>query len=221
MAILERIRVRIVEQATPPPFDVTAFSGPAGPFEVGQSVATPAFTASYNRTPVAASLSDTDGNPAEDVSATPAAFSSSNTYAKTGIGDAVTWTLNAADAFGSDQAQHSVSWLPLVYTGIAPFQANYSEAEVEALAQQVLQASAAKTTSLSPVNQAIVHAYPASYGPLTNLNFQIGDLGPGDMAEVQTSLLVTNVQGETLTYRVARSDFALTAPGGINFTVSP
>ena len=77
-------------------FDITGFSGPATQ-EVGATVATPAFTASYNRTPDTATLTDSEGTPAKDVSSTPTSFSSNGTFQKTVNNQSVTFTLSATE----------------------------------------------------------------------------------------------------------------------------
>jgi len=213
------------EPAPPPPqpdFDVTAFViAAAATLEIGATLATPSFTAAYNRPPTSATLTDNDANPPQDVTGTPTAFASVNSYVKTAPNASVTWTLTADDGGDPDSSQEAVAWRPGVFTGVITGAGPYSEAEIEALSLKGLRSSAAlSTTVFNPATQYIVHAYPATYGPKTALDFQIGDFGPGDMAEIQTALSITNPEGVTLDYRVARSDYQVNAPGGINFTVT-
>jgi len=191
----------------PEVFSIASFNGPSTPVELGALLSSPAFTASYNNgAPTVATLTDNDGNAPTDVSGTPTAFNAPFIFQKSTIGQSVTWNLEATLNAEIDNEQHTVSWLPRVFTGVTSSPGPYTEAQIEALATQALKTSAAISTQLSPVNQYIVHAYPASYGPKNPVDFQIGNLGPGDMTEIQTALSITNANSVTLPYRVARSD---------------
>jgi len=214
----------IIEDCAAPAFDITSFSAlVVSSLEVGDSAITPPFTASYNRSPTSAVLTDDDGTPAKDVTATPLSFSSDGTFTKTANNATVTFTLTASDAGGPDTAQAVFTWRPLVFTGITANAGPYTEADVEALITQNLAATSAFSGTVAPVNQYIVHAYPASYGALLPTNFEIGSFGPGDMTEVQVALSVTNAFGNTQDYRVARSDNLIdtTITGPLAFTVIP
>lgn len=214
----------IVEDCAVPAFSVTSFSAlVASLLEVGDSSITPTFNAAYNRTPTSAVLTDDDGTPAKDVTATPLSFSSDGTFTKTVNNSTVTFTLTASDAAGPDTGQAVFTWRPLVFTGITANAGPYTEADVEALITQNLAATSAFSGTVAPVNQYIVHAYPASYGALLPTNFEIGSFGPGDMTEVQVALSVTNAFGNTQDYRVARSDNLIdtTITGPLAFTVIP
>ena len=216
----------IIEDCAAPLFSITSFSAlsPTG-LEIGDSSITPSFNASYNRTPKSAVLTDDDGTPAKDVLATPLAFNSDGTFIKTVNNGSVTFTLTAADGGTPATSQEVFTWRPLIFTGITANAGPYTEADVEALVTQSLSGNSAFSGTLSPVNQYIVHAYPASYGALLPTNFEIGSFGPGDMTEVQTALSITNAFGVTQDYRVARSDnlIDITLIGGvpIAFTVTP
>ena len=214
----------ITEDCAAAAFDVLTFAAlPATSLEVGDTVATPSFSATYNRTPTNADLTDDDGSPSRDVTATPAAFNSDGTFSKTANNSSVTFTLTADDGDAPDSSLVVFTWRPRIFTGITNLPGPYSEAEVEALITQGLSSSAAFSGSMSPVTQYIVHAYPDPYGPLLPTNFQIGDFGPGDMTEIQTGLAITNAFGSTQNYRVARSDNLIdtTITGPISFTVTP
>ena len=204
-----------------PLFDVETFDISGPPIlELGETIVAPSFSATYNRVPTLVELGDDYGNPVQDVTSSPAAFSSVNNYVKSSPGDSVTWTNTAGDASSSDSEQATRTWQPLIYTGILAGAGPYTEADIESLSVQALGASAAVSTNMSPVNQYIVHAYPDSYGPKASSDFEIGNTGPGDVAEVQSGLSITNANGVTIGYRVARSDNLLNAPSGVDFTVT-
>jgi len=214
----------IIEDCAAPAFDITAFSAlVASLLEVGDSSVTPSFNAAYNRSPDSAILTDNDGTPAKDVTATPLSFSSDGTFTKTANNASVTFTLTASQAGSPDTGQIVFTWRPLVFTGITANAGPYTEADIEALLTQGLSASAAFSGTTAPVNQYIVHAYPDGYGPLLPTNFEIGSFGPGDMTEVQVGLSVTNAFGNIQNYRVARSDNLIdtTITGPLAFTVTP
>lgn len=214
----------IIEDCAAPAFDITSFSSLSGSsFEVGQSSATPSFSAAYNRTPDSAVLTDDDGTPAKDVTVTPTSFSSDGTFTKTANNATVTFTLTASQAGSPDTGQVVFTWRPLVFTGITANAGPYTEADIEALITQSLSSSASYSGTIAPVNQYIVHAYPDPYGPLLPTNFEIGSFGPGDMTEVQVALSITNAFGNTQNYRVARSDNLIdtTITGPLAFTVTP
>jgi hypothetical protein len=214
----------IIEDCAAAAFDISSFTSPAGPgFEVGESIVTPSFTATYNRAPDSAILTDTEGTPAKDVSVTPAAFTSDGTFSKAGNNETVTFTLSASEGGSPDAAQVVFTWRPLIFTGITANPGPYTEADIEALVTQNLAATSAFSGTVAPVNQYIVHAYPASYGALLPTNFEIGSFGPGDMTEVQTALSIANGFAVTQDYRVARSDNLIdtTITGPLAFTVTP
>ena len=197
-------------QACPPEpelFAINTFQTPAIIVELGFNLIAPAFTATYvNGVPNFLTLTDDQGNPVTSVVATPNAFNSPFSFQKTTPGAQVLFTLDAALDAIVDQETLTVTWQPRVYTGVTSSPGPYTEAQIEALALQNLAADATLNTTLSPVGQYVVHAYPDSYGPKTPLNFTLGTSGPGDMSEIQTGLPITNPQGESLSYRVARSD---------------
>lgn len=201
-------------------FQVTALDlTPVSPLEVGESMATPAFTAAFSNAPTTAVLDDSLANPQQNIIGSPTAFTSVNTYVQTVIGGTVIWTVTADDGSGADSRNVSATWLPGVFTGLIASAGPYSEADIEAMTKRLLSSSQLGQIILTPATEYIVHAYPASYGAKVPADFQIGTLGPGDMTEIQTALSITNAFGVTLDYRVARSDFAQLAPGGVEFEV--
>jgi len=101
----------IIEDCAAPAFDITAFSAlVASLLEVGDSSVTPSFNAAYNRSPDSAILTDNDGTPAKDVTATPLSFSSDGTFTKTANNASVTFTLTASQAGSPDTGQIVFTW---------------------------------------------------------------------------------------------------------------
>lgn len=223
MAIVEAIRVRIREEVEPAAFEILSFDGPAAVREIGDELVEPAFTASYNRPPSEATLSDDDGNPSEDVSATPEAFASSNTYVKTTPNEGVTFTLEAGDVAGEDSEEIAVAWRARTWVGWTTDPGPYDEAKILALNELAspIQANALFDATLAPTNAPggayLVCAYHDVFNGAVPTDFEIGSFGNGDVTEVQTGEPITIPGGGTAPYSIARSDFAIEAPGGIRF----
>jgi hypothetical protein len=185
------------------------------PVELGGSIVSQAFTASYNRAPTTATLSDTEGN-TQDVTSTPTSFNSAFTITKSVL-STVTFTLSGDDGGLISQLTLPANFWPKLYLGLSVSPGPYTEAEIEALTG-TLQGSADINTTLAPTAHYIVYAYPTTMGPIPPHYFTLGDLGPGDMGETQHLLNITNVNGVLQTYTVARSDNLLDAsaePGGL------
>lgn len=99
----------------------------------------------------------------------------------------------------------------VLYTGVTVNAGPYIEADILGLGNTQNGTSAGINISLAPINQYVVHAWPASFGSLTSDDFTLGTLGfPGDMLQVQSGLSVNGVP-----YNIGRSDFLLdaTTPG--------
>ena len=222
VAIIEAIKVKVRQEALPAPFDILTFAGGGGDLEIGATRALPAFTASYNRPPTAASLSDNDGNPVQDVTGSPTAFSSVNSYAKTAPNASVQFTLDANDVIGADQQNLNVFWRARRFVGWTLDPGPYDEAKILALNEftNPLDANALFDLNLSPDNAPggayLVAAYHDDFNGAVPLDFEIGNFGNGDVSEVQTGVVMA-IPGGTALYSVARSDFAVQAPGGIRF----
>ncbi len=105
---------------------------------LGSTVATPAFTASYARTPSAAVLTDSDGSSPRNVISTPTAFASPATFTKSTFGQAVTFTLTASEAGGPPKTSTAtITWAQPVYYGAA-VPAALTEAFIKALPSSAL-----------------------------------------------------------------------------------
>ncbi len=171
--------------------------------EVSQSVVTPAFTASYVRTPVAAVLTDTIPTTPKNVIGTPTSFSSNGTFQKTSYGQSVTFTLTANEAGGSSKTSSaSITWVQKVYYGAA-VPATLNEAFIEALATGTLATGRARSfTVTAGATEKIYYAFRSAYGTPT---FTVGGFA-GGFSLAASGVSVTNAHGFTENYDVWASD---------------
>lgn len=183
----------------PPAFDATLSGG--GVVECGQTIVSPAFTASYNRTPTSASIQDNQGNAALNVIGTPTAFVYAHTYQKLVAEQSVVLTLTAADATGPDTSQASYIWRQRAYwgTGVTGLR---DSASIRALANNTLATGRARAFSVDAGSGAlhIYYAFRAAYGPAT---FFVGGFEGGFNGPFTVS--VTNQYGVTEDYYVYES----------------
>lgn len=182
-----------------PNFDASLSGG--GTVEVGATVATPAFTASYvDGPPDTASFADNDGNAAQNVVSTPSAFSSAYNFSKTANNATVTFTLTVAKGVESDIAQATYAWRPRAYWGVG-VDGLSTEAHIEALANSALSSSRSRSFTLSPGSgEHIYYAYPDSYGAAT---FTVGGFEGG--FDLVGTVSVTNANGVAQNYRLYKS----------------
>lgn len=83
----------------------------------------------------------------------------------------------------------------------------YTESDIQSLLEFGGLSSPAMSTTISPVNQYIVYAYPDEFGGKPSTDFFLGSIMlPGDMTEVQSGLAVVDDFGVSGLYTVARSD---------------
>ena len=204
----------IVEDCEAPAFDVLtlALDVPA-PIEIGTVFGTPGFTATYIRPPSAAVLTNTDNGEAKDVIATPGAFSSDLSYARTTPGS-VTWTLTADDGGAPDAQAVAKAWQAKLITGWTTFAGPYTEAQLLALNEftDPLDPDGLFQVSLTPVNAYLVAVYHDSFNGAVPTDFQIGTFLPGGAAEIQTGLSMAIPGGSGL-FSVARSNLIQNAAG--------
>jgi len=193
---------RAIKQAyIVPDFAISSFSPDASVVEVGATVATPGFTAAYNRTPDTATLKD-GVNPDKDVSSTPTAFSSDETYLKTANNDSQSFTLEATEDGDTDSTGTAISWRPRTMYDVSNDPGPYDEAFIEGLANQQLDNNRATTFTVNAgAGEYIFYCYPDAYGAAT---FFVGGFEGGFSLVATTS--VTNVFGVTQDYRVYKSD---------------
>lgn len=212
----------IVEDCAVGAFELQAFSiVPGSAIEIGTSLVSPAFSATYNRTPTTATLSNDDNAESKSVISSPTSFQSDSTYQKT-TPDSVTWTLTADEGGPSDNAHTTRTWQARLYVGWTTSPGPYTGADILALNElsSSLSANGLFDVTLSPTNAPagayLVAAYHDTLGGAVASDFEVGNSGNGDVSEVQTGELVA-IPGGTAGYSIARSDFAVEAPGGIRF----
>lgn len=186
-----------------PSFEINSFGIVGGGVnEVGASVVTPGFTASYVRTPTLAELDDNDGSPTKDVTSTPTSFSSDGTFQETGNNATVLFTLSAEEDGEADSRNATMYWRPRTMYGVDSDTGPYDEAFVEALATQQLDNNRQSTFTVNAgAGEYIFYAYPSAYGAAT---FFVGGF-EGGFSLVGT-ISVTNAFGVTQNYNLYRSD---------------
>lgn len=169
--------------------------------EIGSTISSPQFSASYTRAPVVASLYDDQGNSAINVLGQPNPLTLPYNYTFTGIGTQVAITLAANESGGPTRTgTASLTWLPRVFfgTGIA---GGNSEAFIEALASSALASGRARTFSVAAgATDKIYYAFPQSFGAAT---FFIGGFEGGFLSP--SIINVTNSLGITLAYYLYES----------------
>ncbi|MCC6752053.1 MAG: hypothetical protein IT371_30655 [Deltaproteobacteria bacterium] len=197
----------------PPSFSCTLTGIPATPLEIGAQLINPTFNASYSGVPVAASISDTEGNPPQNVLAVPNPITRPFTYQKNGNGQTVTFTLTANDGGPPAVSNVVYTWLPRVFFGVSAL-ATLTEAQIEALAGSALASSYPRSFTTSPTAQYVYYAWPASFGNATPLSFQTPPPFPGgwvEMAGSPISITANTAGAPTQNYRVWRTVNLLTA----------
>jgi len=203
---------------TPTPFEILTFVGLQGTVEIGAVINSPSFTATYNRDPISAVLTNNDNAEAKDVSASPDAFSSDLSYQKTTPNASVSWTLTA----DGDAAADGLLWRARIFIGWTTNPGPYVEADILALNElsNPLDGDALFDVTLSPTNGGagayLVAAYHDDFNGAVPADFEVGNFGNGDVTEVQSGEPIA-IPGGGAPYSIARSDFAVEAPGGIRF----
>jgi len=205
------------------PFEAALTLLTATPIEIGADLASPTFNAAYaGGVETFAELSDDDGNPVQDVLGSANPITRAFTYNKTVVGDTVTFTLTANDGGPNVTDAEVATWLPRLYYGVDANAALATEADIEALANSLLGADKALSTTLAPVAEYIYYAFPVSFAAAA-LDFQFGAF-PGGFTQVVASVPVTaNTAGApTLNYQIWRSTFAqdTTVTGPLAFNVA-
>ncbi|CAB4127319.1 hypothetical protein UFOVP75_137 [uncultured Caudovirales phage] len=187
-----------------PTFAITAFAGTASR-EIGQSLVTPAFTATYNRTPSTAALTDNAGSASKDVSSTPTSFASLGTFTKSGNNQTVTFTLTASD--GTDpsvSANVTTTWLPKVFFGNAADTSSATSGFITALPSNALASSRARSfTATAGTTDHLYYAIPSSYGTPV---FTVGGFAGG--FSLVGTVSVTNGFSVSQNYDLWKSDSA-------------
>lgn len=183
-----------------PAFNITM--GGAQTVEVGATVATPSFTATYTGGPAtSATLTDNDGSSPKSLSSPFTSVASDASPAKTANNASVTYTITANNGAVVDSATAVIAWRPRVYWGARTTGA-YNEAFIEGLASSALQSSRATSFTVNAgASQHIYYAVPTSYGTPT---FFVGGF-EGGFNLVGNDVSVTNANGVTQTYDLYES----------------
>lgn len=173
----------------------------SGLVEVGQTVSTPAFTATYSETPVNAILTDSVPNTAKDVTSTPASFTSNSSFVRNTYGATVTFTLTASNDANSNSRTANLFWTQKVFFGVGAAGQN-SEAFIESLTGALATSRSRSFAVNAGASQKIYYAYRTAYGaaPFTVGGFE------GGFTLVSTTISITNAFGFTENYTLYESD---------------
>lgn len=184
---------------------ITAFALGTAIVEVGATVANPSFTASYDGAVSSALLDDDEGSAQKDVTSTPTAFSSDETYQKTVNNDEVAFTLSAIADGIPDSEIARLSWRSRTFAGVDTG-GLLTEAQIEALSDSVLDNDFRRTFTVNAPGSSdyIWYCFPQSFDPSDLAVFQVGIL-PGGFTK-QGVVSVTNPNGITQDYACWRSN---------------
>lgn len=197
-------------------FSIDTFATVAGLLrEVGESVASVAFTATYSILPDSATIDDNQTAPPPDALTTPfASFSRTGPFVHTTNGSTVVFTLAATIGTTTKNATITMTWGSRIYYG-ASVAGAHNEAFIEGLASNYLDTNRAGSFSASPgASQYIYFALPSSFGTPT---FVVGGF-EGGFNLVAAGVSVTNTYGVVQNYDIWRSDN--TNLGATNVVVS-
>jgi hypothetical protein len=101
----------------PPSFSITTFTG-GGMFELGFSLVSPAFTATYSGTPTSANITNTDGTSSPtNLTAPYTSGTIPGTFVHS-VAATVTWTLHATNGTSSGTMNATGSWAERIFGGI-------------------------------------------------------------------------------------------------------
>jgi hypothetical protein len=170
--------------------------------EVSQTVNAPAFTATYNRTPGTAVLTDSQGNTPKNVIATPTAFTSNFNFTKNTFGATVVFTLTSMDGYGvTKTANTTYTWAQKTYHGVAAA-GQTGQTFIKSLTGVLGTSIGFSFTDNAGPTQKIYYASRAAYGTPT---FTVGGFA-GGFTLVSNSIAVTNNFGFTENYQLWESD---------------
>lgn len=182
-------------------FSVFLFGG--GFVELGQTVANPSFTATYNRVSATAVLTDTEGNTL-DVTSTPTSFNSNGTFQKTVFNDSVVFVLTANDALNTAVFKTSnavMSWVQNSYYGVGPAGQN-TAAFIQSLTGFLTNVRGTVFSVTAGPTDKVYFACRAAYGAPT---FIVGGFA-GGFTLVSNTISVTNTYGIIEDYELYESD---------------
>lgn len=173
----------------------------SNPVEVGLSVVSPQFNATYNRVAALATLIDNDVGTPQDVTGASNPITRVFTYVRNVNNGAVTFTLQANETGGPVKTSSVVlAWQPRVYFGVG-VAGGSGEAFIKALASSALASSRSRSFGVTAgPAEKIYYAYPTAYGLGT---FSVGGFVGGFLPP--TTVAVTNVNGVTQNYYLYES----------------
>lgn len=184
-----------------PAFAITFISSQPTTLEVGQSLVTPAFTATYNRTPSSVILTDNQGSPPKNVTGTPTTFSSNATITKNTVAAQAIFTNTAVNAAITKTANITFTWEQKNYFGVGtPGQS--SSAFILSLTGFLTLVQPTSFTVSPNSSQKIYFASRAAYGAPT---FSVSGFFGGFTLNSNT-VSVTNLHGFTELYQIWESN---------------
>ena len=188
------------------PGAITSFMPCTASVELGATLNSPAFVATYLGTVVSATLTDDDGNPAKNVTPSPTSFSSDASFQKTTNNDSVEFTLSAIVNGGAANATADIFWRPRTYSGVVAQSTLLSEAQIEGLVNTGLDDDYTTSFSVSApgAGDYVWYCFPQAYDPTDSAVFQVGLFVGGFMKIGVQS--VTNTYGVTQDYACWRSN---------------
>lgn len=186
-----------------PAFSVSMGGGLA--LEVGQTVVHPSFTASYSDPPALVTLTDDQGSPAKDVSATPYAFASDGTFVKTARNTSALFTVHAQNAAGVVKlASVALAWYSRArWAAAAPPSGDLAAFILSLTSSALRSARTGAVTANAGAGQAFFHAFPAAFGTPV---YTLAGGFTGGWSIVDGAVNVTNAFGVTETFALYRSN---------------
>lgn len=203
----------LTEDMIQPAFQIASFVDGANP-EVGQTVATPTFSASYTpvpQLPDTAILTDSEATPPQDVTATPTLFSSTGSFVKTVYGQTVTFTLSVTKSGFPKVRTTSLQWQRYVYWGGAVKPGSYTESFIKGLVSKQLTNTRNRTFNADGgIPGSTVHIYYAfrsGYDPPPP-KFWVGGFEGGFSKVATVSVTTENPSAIAENYDLYESDQA-------------
>jgi hypothetical protein len=192
----------IPESFIKPNFAITSFNTPVHTLEIGQEIANPTFTASYNDAVGLAVLTDSLGETSSILD--PTNFHSPFTFRYTTI-TTVTFTLKVNPVSSNLQytASEQISWEAKIFYGSHIVDSD-PLVIINGLQGQRLASNRSGSFTANPsALQYIYYAIPSSFG--SEVTFTVNGFS-GGFTKVATDILVTNSFGVELSYDLWRSD---------------
>lgn len=192
---------RLTEDMILPTYLISLSLSGSSILEVSNWVNQPNFTASYNRTPSTAVLTDNDGNPSKDVISTPTSFHSDGYFQKFTFNASVVFTLTSSDGNVNKTTNATLTWGQKTYWGIGPAGQN-SASFIQSLAGSNITTTQPMTFSVTAgATDKVYFASRAAYGTPT---FTVGVLS-GGFNLVSNTISITNAYGFTENYQLWES----------------